>query len=106
MNSKRLIYLAMIVATLSMGVLIGSIVSGGVRATGEQKPAVLVIPDPVSMSNSFSGIATQLEPAVVNIEVVMNAPEPVAPQAPQRGGGGGGGRRPGNGAVPDCGNQL
>jgi len=96
MNSKRLIYLALIVSTLTIGVIIGSIVSGGVKATGEQKPAVLVIPDPVSMSNSFSGIASQLEPAVVNIEVLMNAPEPVLTQAPQRGG-----RRPGNGSVPD-----
>jgi serine protease Do len=103
MNSKRLIYLSLIVATLSIGVIIGSIVAGGVKATGEQKPAVLVIPDPVSMSNSFSGIAEKLEPAVVNIEVVMSAPEPALTQAPQRGGGG---RRPGNGAVPDPNSPL
>src|SRR6187399_1506931 len=104
MNSKRLIYLAMIVSTLTIGVFIGSIVSGGVKATGEQKPAVLVIPDPIAMSNSFSGIASQMEPAVVNIEVVMNAPEPVQVQTPQRGGG----RRPGpgSGTVPDPNSPL
>jgi serine protease Do len=61
------------------------------------------------MSNSFSQIAEKLEPAVVNIHVVIAAKEPVAPprrsQAPG-GGGGGGGRRQapggsgGNGAAP------
>jgi serine protease Do len=111
MNTKRLIYLTLIVATLSIGVIIGSIVSGGVKATSEQqRPAVLTIPDPVAMSNSFSHIAEQLEPAVVNIHVVIAPKEPVAPprrsQAPGGGGGGGGGRRPGggnggaNGAAP------
>ncbi len=88
MNTKRLIYLTLIVATLSIGVIIGTIVSGGVKATSEQKPAVLAIPDPVSMSNSFSHIAEQLEPAVVNIHVVIAPKEPVAPprrsQAPGR----------------------
>ena len=78
MNTKRLIYLTLIVATLSIGVIIGTIVSGGVKATSEQKPAVLAIPDPVSMSNSFSQIAEQLEPAVVNIHVVIAPQEPVA----------------------------
>ena len=106
MNTKRLIYLTLIVATLSIGVIIGTIVSGGVKATSEmQKPPILAIPDPISMSNSFSHIAEQLEPAVVNIHVEIAAKEPVAPprrsQAP---GGGGGGRRQqpggGNGAAP------
>jgi serine protease Do len=111
MNTKRLIYLTLIVATLSIGVIIGSIVSGGVKATSEQqKPPILSIPDPVAMSNSFSHIAEQMEPAVVNIHVVIAPKEPVAParrsQAPG-GGGGGGGRRQGgggggggNGAAP------
>ena len=103
MNTKRLIYLTLIVATLSIGVIVGTIVSGGVKATSEQKPAILAIPDPVSMSNSFSQIAEQLEPAVVNIHVVITPQEPVAPQARRPGqGGGGGGRRPGggNGGTP------
>jgi serine protease Do len=115
MNTKRLIYLTLIVATLSIGVIIGTIVSGGVKATSEQKPPVLTIPDPIAMSNSFSGIAAQLEPAVVNIHVVIAPKEPVAPprrQQGQGGGGGGGGRRqgPGNGGggnvVPDPNSPL
>src|SRR5690349_9811567 len=99
MNTKRLIYLALTIATLSIGVLIGTIVSGGVKATGEQKPPVLAIPDPVVASNSFAGIASQLEPAVVNIQVVIAPPERQVTQSPRGGGGGrGGGRgRGGNG---------
>ena len=100
MNSKRLIYLTLIVATLSIGIIVGTIVSGGVKATSEQKPATLVIPDPVAMSNSFSSIAEKLEPAVVNINVEI-APQPVVSRG--RGGGGGrgqGGGRGNGGAAP------
>src|SRR6185369_8844447 len=96
MNSKRLIYLSLTVVTLSIGVLIGSIVSGGVKAIGEQKPPVLAIPDPVVASNSFAGIASQLEPAVVNIQVLIAPPKREVTQAP-RPGGRGGGRGRGNG---------
>ena len=66
MSKKRLLYLTLIVATLTIGVVIGTIVSGGVKA-GEQKAQTLVIPDPVSLSNAFSEIAARLDPAVVNI---------------------------------------
>src|SRR5690349_22838027 len=66
MTKKRLLYLTLIVATLTIGVVIGTIVSGGVKA-GEQKAQALVIPDPVSLSNAFSQIASSLAPAVVNI---------------------------------------
>jgi serine protease Do len=74
MNNKRLLFLSMVALTLCIGVIIGSIVSGGVKATFEQKPATIVIPDPVSLSNAFSQIAAQLDPAVVKIEVEVAAP--------------------------------
>src|SRR5437867_10594581 len=74
MTKKRLLYLTLIIATLTIGVVIGTIVSGGVKA-GEQKTAqALVIPDPVSLSNTFSQIAANLAPAVVNISTEA-APE-------------------------------
>jgi serine protease Do len=79
MNNRRLLYLTLIVATLTIGVVIGTIVSGGVKA-GAQKSATLVIPDPVSLSNAFSQISTALEPAVVNI----NTEAAVEPAANQR----------------------
>src|SRR5215470_17923713 len=76
MSKKRLLYLTLIVATLTIGVVIGTIVSGGVKA-GEQKAQALVIPDPVSMSNAFSQIAANLAPAVVNISTEATPETPV-----------------------------
>src|ERR1041384_4269351 len=83
MNNKRLLFLSMVALTLCIGVIIGTIVSGGVKATYEQKPATIVIPDPVSLSNAFSQIAAQLDPAVVKIEVEVAA----QPTARSRAGG-------------------
>ena len=72
MNNKRLLFLGMVALTLGIGVILGSIVSGGVKATFEQKAAAIAIPDPVSLSNTFSQIAAQLEPAVVKLNVEFN----------------------------------
>jgi uncharacterized membrane protein YagU involved in acid resistance len=75
MNNKRLLFLGMVALTLGIGVIIGSVVSGAVKATFEQKAAAIAIPDPVSLSNTFSQIAAQLDPAVVKIGVeVQRAP--------------------------------
>jgi len=76
MTKKRLLYLTLIVATLTIGVVIGTIVSGGVKA-GEQKSQALVIPDPVSLSNAFSQIAANLDPAVVNISTEAASENPI-----------------------------
>src|SRR5262247_235715 len=76
MTKKRLLYLTLIVATLTIGVVIGTIVSGGVKA-GEQKAQALIIPDPVTLSNAFSQIAENLAPAVVNITAEVTAETPV-----------------------------
>ena len=75
MNNKRLLFLGMVALTLGIGVIIGTIVSGGVKATFEQKAAAIAIPDPVSLSNTFSQIAAQLDPAVVKI-AVRSPPRP------------------------------
>src|SRR5215510_13125501 len=93
MNNKRLLFLTLILATLSIGVIIGTIVSGGVKATAEQKPATLVIPDPVSLSNAFSQISAQLEPAVVRIDTESTIQAPTLPR-------GGGQNRRGQQAPP------
>ena len=86
MNNKRLLFLGMVALTLGIGVIIGTIVSGGVTATFEQqRAAAIAIPDPVSLSNTFSQIAAQLDPAVVKIKVKV---PPRATQQPRRGGGG------------------
>ncbi len=78
MTNKRMLYLTLIIATLAIGVVIGTIVSGGVKATGEQQRAqTLAIPDPVSLSNVFSQIAANLDPAVVNINTEATVENPL-----------------------------
>jgi serine protease Do len=89
MNNKRLLFLGMVALTLGIGVIIGSVVSGGVKATFEQKAAAIALPDPVSLSNTFSQIAEKLDPAVVKIRVEI---APARSARSRQGGGGGGGR--------------
>ncbi|MGA8762407.1 MAG: trypsin-like peptidase domain-containing protein, partial [Candidatus Sulfotelmatobacter sp.] len=57
-------------ATLAVGILIGTVVSYGVKGKEGQKPSdatPLSVPSPQQMSNAFSQIAKQLGPSVVNI---------------------------------------
>jgi serine protease Do len=61
-----------LLATLSVGILVGSVLTHGVSGkeqvtvdSSDAKP--LVIPSPVTLSNGFSQIVKQVGPAVVNI---------------------------------------
>ena len=69
MNRKRVLFLGMVALTLGIGVIVGTIVSGGAKASFEQKAAAIAIPDPQSLSNVFAQVAAQLDPAVVKIGV-------------------------------------
>lgn len=62
-------YTLSILATLTVGILIGTVISQGVKGKEGQKSDVapLSMPSPQQMSNTFSQIAKQLEPSVVNI---------------------------------------
>jgi serine protease Do len=63
-------YMLSILATLALGILIGSVISYGVKGKEGQKggdATPLTLPSPSQMSNAFSQIAKQLEPTVVNI---------------------------------------
>src|SRR5712664_2589336 len=70
---RRKILAAVFVAfTLTIGILIGSVVSGRVSATkGFGFPGTtataLTVPDPVPATSSFAAIVNRVEPAVVNI---------------------------------------
>ena len=68
-KANRLAYTLTILATLAIGILIGTVVSYGVKGqekkTSDATP--LTIPSPQQLSNQFSQIAKQLEPSVVNI---------------------------------------
>jgi serine protease Do len=61
----------LILFTLAIGVLIGTVLQTGAKAAKEQVVAQdatpLTIPSPVVLQNSFSKVAKMLEPSVVNI---------------------------------------
>ncbi|GGG81814.1 trypsin-like peptidase domain-containing protein [Edaphobacter dinghuensis] len=72
MRAHRLTTTFTLLATLSIGILVGSVltqnVSGKEQAkvdTSDAKP--IVIPSPVALSNGFSQIVKEVSPAVVNI---------------------------------------
>ncbi len=71
MNGRRFLPAVVVGVTLAIGILIGSLVSRGVRAAKVAGVAAgakpLSAPSPVELSNSFAKIADDLEPAVVNI---------------------------------------
>src|SRR5437763_1262094 len=67
---QKLLSFTVILFTLAVGVFIGTVSQTGAKAAHEQSASdatPLVMPNPVEMQNSFSKIAKQLGPAVVNI---------------------------------------
>lgn len=69
MKANRWAYTLSILLTLAVGILIGTVISYGVKGKEGQKgdATPLSLPSPHEMSNTFSQIAKQLEPSVVNI---------------------------------------
>ena len=64
----------LIVITLAIGILIGTLISGRAMATRGQSAtgvSLLAIPDPVQLSGTFSAISGKLVPAVVNISTTQ-----------------------------------
>jgi serine protease Do len=108
-RSRRLTTTFALLATLSIGILVGSVLTRGVSGkeqtvdTSDAKP--LVIPSPVVLSNGFSKIVKDVGPAVVNINTEslpkQSANTPLRRRG-QRGQGGQGGQ--GNGQGDDNGN--
>ena len=68
---RRLASVFTILATLSAGILVGSVMVHGVKGKEGQVSSTdatpLKIPNPVVLSNTFSQISKQVGPAVVNI---------------------------------------
>jgi serine protease Do len=85
-KANRLGFTAVILLTLTVGILIGTVVSYGVKGQEKEKRSAdatpLTIPSPRQLSNQFSQIAKAIEPAVVNI----NTESTVKPSR-RRGGG-------------------
>ncbi len=71
LKAHRLASVLLMLVILALGILIGTVISNGVRASQRQASSTdatpLQIPAPQQLSNAFSQIAKQLEPAVVNI---------------------------------------
>jgi serine protease Do len=96
LKKNRFASTLVILATLSLGILIGTVVSAGVKGK-EKNPSAdatpLSVPSPVKMSTQFSQIARQLEPSVVNINTEATIKNPHSrrgmPQTPDEGPGGG-----------------
>jgi serine protease Do len=91
LRAHRLASTLTILTTLAVGILIGTIVSFGVKGQEKNnKPSdatPLTVPAPQQLSNQFSQIAKQLEPSVVNINtesVVKTSPRGANPR--RRGG--------------------
>src|SRR2546421_1959211 len=101
LRAHRWVYTFSMLATLSLGILIGTVVSSSVKGKEGEKSSdatPLSVPSPHEMSNAFSQIAKQLEPSVVNINTESTIKNPHrrrgVPQNPDdedNGGGGGGG---------------
>jgi serine protease Do len=72
---RRKIFAALLVAlTLSLGILIGSVISGHVAANRTPLATdvnLLPMPSPVRLSSTFSEIVSRVEPAVVNISTTQ-----------------------------------
>ena len=69
-RTRKLLSSRLILFTLSIGILIGTLVNTGVKAAKDQAApgaTPLVIPNPVQLGTAFTVLAKQLEPSVVNI---------------------------------------
>src|SRR6476660_6024764 len=71
LKANRLAYSISILITLTVGILIGTVISSGVKGQDKKSSssdaAMLSVPSPQMLSNQFSQISKQLEPSVVNI---------------------------------------
>jgi serine protease Do len=92
--SRRFASMFVIMATLALGILIGTVVSYGVKGkTVDSSDAQkLTVPAPQQLSNAFSQVAKQMEPAVVNINTESTIKNPhrrggrrAVPVPPQQG---------------------
>ncbi len=77
-RANRLTSTLTILATLAVGILIGTVVSSVVKGQESKKvdATPLTIPSPQQLSSQFSQIASKLEPSVVNINTESTIKSP------------------------------
>jgi serine protease Do len=79
LKANRLAYSLTILATLTVGILIGTVISKSVKGQESKKSSdatPLTIPSPQQLSSQFSQISKQLEPSVVNINTESTIKNP------------------------------
>jgi serine protease Do len=84
---RKVLATLLVVCTLGIGIVIGTLISGHAMATKAQNgngAALMAIPDPVQLSGTFSGIAAKLEPAMVNISTTQVIERPKGQARPHR----------------------
>ena len=125
LRTQKLLSLTLVLFTLSIGIVIGTLITSGVKAAKGDNAAApgateLKIPNPVELSSTFTQIAKQVEPSVVHIATTYLPKAPtqsrnrrrqqVVPPDEDQGGGNGGmdeflyrffGGNPFNGQNPD-----
>jgi serine protease Do len=72
LRTQKLLSFTLILFTLSVGIVIGTLINSGVKAAKDDRVIApgatpLTIPNPVELSNQFTQIAKQVEPSVVHI---------------------------------------
>src|SRR5260370_38056455 len=71
MRQQKLLSGALLLLTLTIGIIIGTVVNTGVHAAKTQSVAPdampLLVPSPVKLGNEFTALAKKLGPSVVNI---------------------------------------
>ena len=86
-RANRLASTILVMITLAVGILIGTVISNGAKAKvlpNSSDASQIQIPAPKQLSSAFSQIAKQLEPAVVNINTETVGKEETTPQPRQR----------------------
>jgi serine protease Do len=90
LKQQKLLSLSLLVFTLSVGILIGTLVSGSVSAAKGQAVAPdatpLVIPSAAASPNEFTKLAKLVEPSVVNITAEVTAKATAGARRAPRGG--------------------
>ena len=81
LRAQKLLSFTLVLFTLSIGIVIGTLITSGVKAAKDTSVAPgatpLTIPSPVELSTTFSQIAKSVEPSVVNISTTYRPKAPV-----------------------------
>jgi serine protease Do len=88
MREQRFLGFSMLLVTLSVGILIGTLLTTGVKAGREQvapDATPLVVPSPVQVRNEFAELAKRVENSVVHINTVDEGKQQEARKSAPRG---------------------